>query len=188
MERRAILAHIISPIDHRVIVRYREIQRCPDFFLRTAMRICCPGQIQLFCRHLARILRLVPWQLWTIMPAVRLCETVILQLLPLRVNKNSLIFSFELVVAKCFYLSRNLFPSFSYGKRKCVFAVIWPYTWYMKVKIWGISGIVWVNIRHLYKVVLKHFRDIGFILWGPCLRIGNNGTGAQDEITCFRIL
>ena len=92
------------------------------------------------------------------------------------------------MVAKCFYLSRNLFPSFGYGKLKCVFAVIWPYTWYMKVKIWGISGIVWVNIRHLYKVVLKHFRDIGFILWGPCLRIGNNGTGAQDEITCFRIL
>ena len=30
--------------------------------------------------------RLVPWQLWTIMPVVRLCETVILQLLPLRVN------------------------------------------------------------------------------------------------------
>ena len=54
--------------------------------------------------------RLVPWQLWTIMPAVRLCETVILQLLPLTVNENSLIF-FELVVAKCFYLSRNLFPN-----------------------------------------------------------------------------
>ena len=69
------------------------------------------------------------------------------------------------MVAKCFYLSRNLFPSFGYGKLKCVFAVIWPYTWYMKVKIWGISGIVWVNIRQLYEVVLKHFRDIGFILW-----------------------
>ena len=46
------------------------------------------------------------------------------------------------MVAKCFYFSRNLFPSFGYGKLKCVFAVIWPYTWYMKVKIWGISGIV----------------------------------------------
>ena len=50
------------------------------------------------------------------MPAVRLCETVILQLLPLRVNYNSLTFFFELMVAKCFYLSRNLFPSFGYGK------------------------------------------------------------------------
>ena len=54
VERRAILAHIINPIDHRVIIRYREIHRCPDFFLRTAM-ICCPEQIQLLCRHLARI-------------------------------------------------------------------------------------------------------------------------------------
>ena len=31
---------------------------------------------------------------------------------------------------KCFYLSRNLFPSFGYGKLKCVFAVIWPYMLY----------------------------------------------------------
>ena len=46
-----------------------------------------------------------------------------------------------------------------------VFAVIWPYTWYMKVKIWGTSGIVWVNIRHLCEAVLKHFRDnIRFVL------------------------
>ena len=36
---------------------------------------------------------------------------------------------------------------------------------YLKIKIWGISGIVWVNIRHLYEVLLKHFWDIGFILW-----------------------
>ena len=36
------------------------------------------------------------------------------------------------MVAKCFYLSRNLFPRFGYGKLKCVFAVIWPYTWYME--------------------------------------------------------
>ena len=69
------------------------------------------------------------------------------------------------MVAKCFYLSRNHFPSFGYGKLKCVFAVIWPYTWYTKVKIWGISGIVCVNIRHLHEVVLKHVRDIGFFLW-----------------------
>ena len=55
MERRAILAHIISLIDHRVIIRYRKIQRYPDFFLRTAVMICCPGQKQLFRRHLARI-------------------------------------------------------------------------------------------------------------------------------------
>ena len=46
------------------------------------------------------------------------------------------------MVAKCFYLSRNLFASFGYGKLKCVFAVIRPYRWYMKVKIRGISGIV----------------------------------------------
>ena len=37
-------------------------------------------------------------------------------LLPLRVNQNSLVFCFELKVAKCFYLRRNLFPSFGYGK------------------------------------------------------------------------
>ena len=69
------------------------------------------------------------------------------------------------MVAKCFYLSRNLYPSFGYGKLKYVFAVIWPYTWCTKVNIWDISGIVWVSIRHLYEEVLKHFRDIGFILW-----------------------
>ena len=83
----------------------------------------------------------------------------------LELTRISLIFFLEVMVAKCFYLSRNLFQSLSYGKLKCVFAVIWLYTWYMKVKIWGISGIVWVNIRHLYEAVLKHFRDIGFILW-----------------------
>ena len=51
-------------------------------------------------------------------------------------QKNSPVFFFELMIAK-HYLSRNLFPSFGYGKliNKCVFAVIWPYTWYMKVKI-----------------------------------------------------
>ena len=71
------------------------------------------------------------------------------------------LYFFELMVAKCFYLSRNVFPSFGYGKRKCVFAVIWPYTWYMnsKVKILGTSGIVRVNITHLYEVLLKHFRE-----------------------------
>ena len=34
-----------------------------------------------------------------------------------------------------YYLIRNLFPSFGYGKLKCVFAVIWPYTWYMKLRV-----------------------------------------------------
>ena len=72
---------------------------------------------------------------------------------------------FELEVAKCFYVSRNLFLDFGYSKLKCVFAIIWSYTWYMKIKIRGIPGIVWVNIRHLYEVLLKYFRDIGFILW-----------------------
>ena len=37
-------------------------------------------------------------------------------LLPLRVNQNLLVFFFELMAATCFYLSRNLFPSFGYGK------------------------------------------------------------------------
>ena len=69
------------------------------------------------------------------------------------------------MVAKCFYLSGDLFAGFGYGKPKCVFTIIWAYTWYMKIKVWGISGIVWVNIRHLYEVVLKHFRDIDYILW-----------------------
>ena len=45
---------------------------------------------------------------------VILCETVS-TLLPLGVNQNSLVLFFELMVAKCFYLSRNLFPSFGYA-------------------------------------------------------------------------
>ena len=45
-------------------------------------------------------------------------------LLPLRVNQNLLIlFVFLLVVAECFYASRNL-PDFGYGKLKCVLAII----------------------------------------------------------------
>ena len=86
------------------------------------------------------------WQLWTI--------TFILKyivILPLRVKQNSFILFFELEVAKCFYVSRGLFPDFGYSKLKCVFAIIWSYPWYMRIKIWGIPGIVWVNIRHLYE-------------------------------------
>ena len=71
------------------------------------------------------------------------------------------------MVAKCFYHSRNLFPSFGYGKLKCVFAIIWPYTWYVKVKIWLI--FMWHCVSEyqtpLRGSFLKHFRDIGFILW-----------------------
>ena len=45
-------------------------------------------------------------------------------LLPLRVNQNMLVFFlFLLVVAECFYASRNL-PDFGYGKLKCLFAII----------------------------------------------------------------
>ena len=52
----------------------------------------------------------------------------------------------ELVVAECFHASRNLFQDFGYGKLKSVFAIIWPHTWHMRIKIWCTSGIVWVNI------------------------------------------
>ena len=34
------------------------------------------------------------------------------------------LYSFELMVAKCFYLSGDLFPGFGYGKPKCVFTII----------------------------------------------------------------
>ena len=46
-------------------------------------------------------------------------------LLPLRVtgNQNLLMFVFLLVVAECFYASRNL-ADFGYGKLKCVLAII----------------------------------------------------------------
>ena len=45
-------------------------------------------------------------------------------ILPLRVTQNSFILFFELEVAKCFYVSRSLFPDFGYSKLKCVFAII----------------------------------------------------------------
>ena len=35
----------------------------------------------------------------------------------------------------------------------------------MKIEIWSIFDIVLVNIRHVYEVPLKRFRDIGYILW-----------------------
>ena len=31
---------------------------------------------------------------------------------------------FKVMVAKCFYLSGDLFPGFGYGKPKCVFTII----------------------------------------------------------------
>ena len=72
-----------------------------------------------------------------------LCKIVnLLTLLTLGVNQNLFVLFFVLMVAKCFYFSGNLFPGFGYGKAKCVFTLIWPYTWYMKTKIWGKSGIV----------------------------------------------
>ena len=43
-------------------------------------------------------------------------------ILSLRVKQNSFILFFELEVAKCFYVSRSLFPDFGYSKLKCVFA------------------------------------------------------------------
>ena len=45
-------------------------------------------------------------------------------LLTLGVNQNLLAFFFELMVAKCIYLSGDLFPGFGYGKTKCVFTII----------------------------------------------------------------
>ena len=45
-------------------------------------------------------------------------------ILSLRVKQNSFILFFELEVAKCFYVSRSLFPDFGYSKLKCVFAII----------------------------------------------------------------
>ena len=56
-------------------------------------------------------------------------------ILSLRVKQNSFILFFELEVAKCCYVSRSLFPDFGYSKLKGVFAIIWSYTWYMKIKI-----------------------------------------------------
>ena len=50
-----------------------------------------------------------------------LCKIVnLLSLLILGVNQNLFLLFFELMVAKCFYLSWNLFPGFGYGKPKCV--------------------------------------------------------------------
>ena len=65
------------------------------------------------------------------------------------------------MAAKCFYLSRNLFPSFGYGKLKCVFAVIWLYTWYMKVKIWGsFKGYYLDLLISNLKVLQRSFKDV----------------------------
>ena len=43
-----------------------------------------------------------------------------LYVVTLRVKQNSFVLFFELV-AKSFYVSRNLFPDFGYAKLKCVF-------------------------------------------------------------------
>ena len=45
-------------------------------------------------------------------------------LLTLGVNQNLLVVFFELIVARCVYLSGDLFPGFGYGKPKCVFTII----------------------------------------------------------------
>ena len=42
-------------------------------------------------------------------------------LLTLGVNQNVFVLFFELMVAKCFYLSGDLFPGFGFG---CVFTII----------------------------------------------------------------
>ena len=39
-------------------------------------------------------------------------------------KQNDIVMFFELVAAECFYVSRDLFPDFGYGKLKCVFAII----------------------------------------------------------------
>ena len=67
---------------------------------------------------------LVPWQLWTIIWNCHFYIKMHIVKLPLRVKQNSLISFFELEVAKCFYVSKSLFPGFGYGKLKCVFAII----------------------------------------------------------------
>ena len=45
-------------------------------------------------------------------------------LLTLGVNHNIFVLFFKLMVAKCFYLSGDLFPGFGYGKPKRVFTII----------------------------------------------------------------
>ena len=69
---------------------------------------------------------LVPWQLWTIKWNCHFYIKIyiLVVILPLRVKQNSFILFFELEVAKCFYVSRSLFPGFGYSKLKCVFAII----------------------------------------------------------------
>ena len=52
---------------------------------------------------------------------VILCETVILHLLPLRTNYNSLVFFFELMVAKC--LSVSIFYSSDMSDFQYIFLV-----------------------------------------------------------------
>jgi len=48
-----------------------------------------------------------------------LCKKVnLLRFLTLGVNQNLFVLFFELMVAKYFYLSLNLFPGFGYGKPK----------------------------------------------------------------------
>ena len=78
--------------------------------------------------------RLVPWQLWMIMSNSHFMWSSHFALLTLGVNQNLLVLFIELMVAKCFYLSGNLFPGFGYGKPKRVFTIICSYTWYMKLR------------------------------------------------------
>ena len=82
------------------------------------------------------------------------------------------------MVAKCFYLSRNLFPSFGYGKLKCVFAVIWPYTWYMekcgKIKLITLRVINVYNTATLIQLNKKKQTNSGSKVDESVVRIEEN--------------
>ena len=54
---------------------------------------------------------------------VDLCEAVAIFCI-VGVDQNFFVLFFKLMVAKCFYLSGDLFPGFGYGKPKCVFTII----------------------------------------------------------------
>lgn len=90
---------------------------------------------------------------------------IIFALLTSGVNQNLLVLFFELMVAKCFYLSGNLFPGFGYGKPKGVFTIIWPYTWYMNYPV-KVSDTHSFNTRYqIPDIYASKLQGYYYILW-----------------------
>ena len=88
----------------------------------------------------------------------RYCEIVICLLLTLRVQQNSFVIVLWTGSTWLFSCSRNLFQDFGYDKLKSVLAIIWPYTWHMKLRF---GAYIWYCVSEYQRTpfsssVLEH--------------------------------